>query len=539
MKRRFFICTIALLMALVMLTGCFSNVPSGSGNNSPSTNNKPSGNSGIFDKPSSISGNDVFRGERFNEMLWGYYAAENYDYNGSRDDSAQFRDGMKYITIPTEYGDKEIAALPLNIQMGLYTHMMSSFAYEGEYYDAYTELGRAMFRKAYMEEFGDLTEEDFQKIEYILQLDVAEITATDPDGSTYIYTLAYTVSGDTLSLYTLEVDEQYNTTISEDPIVEYTFLHDGGKLILDYKGVQRNYITSGYKATDSSLTFSGYALNEKNRYQDLEGFSMFQYGTDDDISVYVELSNDESPIDPVMELDRQTGNFTLSWQQRWVNTSRGLAKEDDPQTITGTIVPCTNYGFTNYSGFFMFIDGTMYRYLMSQEEFDERKQTSMADPDQTEDLSATKRNLLAELEAAFRAAGLEVAIDYDTGKVTLEANFLFATNSYELSQEGKEYLNSFTDVYTSVVLKDEYSSYVSNIIVEGHTDTSGSYSLNQTLSQNRANAVADLCIARNSRMANVIQAVGCSYDYPVYNDDGTVNMAKSRRVTFRFVLTSN
>ena len=187
----------------------------------------------------------------------------------------------------------------------------------------------------------------------------------------------------------------------------------------------------------------------------------------------------------------------------------------------------------------MFIDGTMYRYLMSQEEFDERKQTSMADPDQTEDLSATKRNLLAELEAAFRAAGLEVSIDYDTGKVTLEANFLFATNSYELSQEGKEYLNSFTDVYTSVVLKEEYSAYVSNIIVEGHTDTSGSYSLNQTLSQNRANAVADLCISRNSRMANVIEAVGCSYDYPVYNDDGTVNMAKSRRVTFRFVLTSN
>ena len=539
MKRRFFIGTIALLMALVMLTGCCINVPSGSGNNSPSANNKPSGNSGIFDKPSSISGNDVFRGERFNEMLWGYYEAENYDYNGSRDDSAQFRDGMKYITVPTQYGDREIAALPLHIQMGLYTHMMSSFSYEGEYYDAYTELGRAMFRKAYMEEFGDLTEEDFQKIEYILQLDVAEVSVTDPDGGTYIYTLAYSISGDTLSLYSLEVDEQYNTTISEDPIVEYTFLHDGGKLILDYKGVQRNYITSGYKPTDSSLNICGYALNENNRYQDLEGFSMFQYGADDDITVYVELSNDEAPIDPVMELDRETGNFTLSWQQRWVNTARGVEKEDDPQTITGTIVPCTNYGFTSYSGFFMFIDGTMYRYLMSQEEFDERKQTSMADPDQTEDLSATKRNLLAELEAAFRAAGLEVSIDYDTGKVTLEANFLFATNSYELSQEGKEYLNSFTDVYTSVVLKEEYSAYVSNIIVEGHTDTSGSYSLNQTLSQNRANAVADLCISRNSRMANVIEAVGCSYDYPVYNDDGTVNMAKSRRVTFRFVLTSN
>ena len=122
--------------------------------------------------------------------------------------------------------------------------------------------------------------------------------------------------------------------------------------------------------------------------------------------------------------------------------------------------------------------------------------------------------------------------------MNLEASFLFATNSYELSADGQEYLNAFMDVYVSVVMKEEYSAYVSSIIVEGHTDTSGTYSYNMTLSQNRADTVANHCIAQYAQMAGIIRATGCSYDFPVYNADGSVNMAASRRVTFRFELTA-
>ncbi len=35
---------------------------------------------------------------------------------------------------------------------------------------------------------------------------------------------------------------------------------------------------------------------------------------------------------------------------------------------------------------------------------------------------------------------------------------------------------------------------------------------------------------------SIIKSKGYSFDDPVYNDDGTINMEASRRVVFKFVL---
>ena len=534
MKKRL-ISAVAFLLALMLaLSGC-------GGESGGSKGGKTGEKGSAAEEKSTIAGTDIFAGERFSEMVWGYYSAAGYDYTGSNEDSAQFREGMKYTTVSLDNGEWTVSALPLTVQMGKYTHFMGSFAYEGEYYDAYTEEGRAMFRKAYMEEVGDLSEEDFAKIEKILWLDVAEMTFVEEGGATRIITLSYELKGNMLYFYTLAIDKQYNITTSDKPVLECEFLHDGGKLILAAKGVQREYLASGYQETDSSLTFAGYALNENQKYEDLDGFSVFQYGYGEEITAYVELGGGETAVDPVMELDVATGSFTLSWQQRWVKNQGNTEKADDVRTISGTLIPCTSYGFTDYSGFMMIVDGKCYRYLMSQEEYDERRYSGVPEDvsdSERDELAAAKRNLLEELAAAFKKAGIEVTIDFDSGKIDLEASFLFGTDSYELSAEGQAYMDAFMDVYISVVMHEDYAAFVSNIIVEGHTDTAGSYSYNMELSQKRAEAVAGRCIDRNPQMENVIKAKGCSYDYPVYNENGTVNMEASRRVTFSFVLGS-
>ena len=534
MKKRL-ISTVAALMALVLVfAGCGAAEDTGA---KKSEEKKPQETETVA-KPA-ISGEDVFGGQRFSEMVWGYYEVDGYEYTGSHEDSAGFRDGMKYVTIPVETGEWTVSALPLSVQMGKYTHFMPAFAFNGAYHNAYTEEGRAMFRKAYMKQVGDLTEEDFQKIEKILWLDVAEMVLVEESGATRIINMTYELRDNMLYFYTLSVDERYNITTSDAPVLECEFLHDGGKLILDCGGVQRAYYASGYKQGDSSLTFSGYALNEKNKYADLDGFSFFQFGYGEEISVYVELSGGESPVDPVMDLDVTNGNFTLSWQQRWIENQGRIEKVDDPRTITGKIVPCTSYGFTDYSGFFMIVDGTCYRYLMSQEEYEERRYSGVPEDlsdSQRDTLASTKRNLLEELAEAFEKAGIDVTIDFESGKIDLEASFLFGTDSYEFSADGQAYVDAFMDVYISVVMKEDYAAFVSNIVVEGHTDTAGSYSYNKELSQKRAESVASRCTDRNPQMANMIRSEGYSYDYPVYNDDGSVNMEKSRRVTFSFVL---
>lgn len=533
MKKRMFGLVAFMLALALVFAGCGGSESDGGSGKKPGKG----GSAAAEEEKRTIEGNDVFAGDRFNEMIWGYYEEEGYDYTGSNEDTAQFREGMKYF----ELEGRTLSALPLSMQAGQYTHFMSSFTYEGKYYDAYTEEGRAKFRKAYIEQVGDLTEEQFQKIEKIFWLDVAELTFAEESGAVRMYTFSYEIQGNKILFSTFSIDDDYNITTSEKPVLECEFLHDGGKLILASGKVQRSYLASGYKETDSSLVCSGYALNDGNRYEDLDGFSFYQYGQDSEASVYVSLTGGESPYEPKLELDVATGNFTLSWQERWVEREGRTVKEEDPTTITGTMVPCTSYGFTDYAGFFLFIDGNCYRYLMSEQEYEERMYAGVpedASSGEREDYATAKRNLLAELAAAFKAAGIDVTIDFNSGKIDLEANFLFGTDSYALSAEGQAYIDAFMDVYVSVVMHEDYAEFVSNIVVEGHTDTAGSYSYNQELSQKRAEAVAERCIERNPKMENVIKAEGCSYDYPVYNDNGTVNMEKSRRVTFSFVLGS-
>ena len=524
------ILTLTLLMAI--LSGC-------GGDN-------PSSDSTQAEQPapekSKIAGNDIFGGKRYDEMLWGYYEFENYDYNGSFDDSSAFRQNMTYTTITTKFGDEVVSALPLTMQCGRYAHFMSTFAYDGEYYEAYTEKGKAMFRKAYMKEVGDLSEADFQKIEQIMNLMVAEVTMVQENGATNEFTFAYEIKGNQLSLYRVDIDEQYNIKKDTKPTLQYEFLHDGGKLILAYDDIQCIYRPYGTDATDTRLDVTGYALNDKNQYKDLAGISFYQYKDDGEFSVYPYLSNGNKPKDATITFDNNTGKFTLSWTKCWAYDTKGSISEvDDPRTISGTIIPCSSYGFVDYSGFIMIVDGVQYRYLMSEQEYEERISdlvggNSLSD-NKIEEINSAKKNLLAELEKAFNDAGITVKVDYAGGKIALEASFMFDTNSYQLSADGQKYLDSFMNVYTSVVLKEEYSAYISKIVVEGHTDTQGSYSLNQKLSENRANAVAQRCIANNPKIASIIEAVGFSYDYPVYNDDGSVNMAASRRVTFSFVFS--
>lgn len=553
MGKKRFLSVIALLLTLVFVltafAGCSQEADSGDDDDEAGSNVGDNGDDGDGDEqggeppvdPPVIAGKDAFNGERFTEMLWGYYEVAGYDYNGSFEDSAEFRGGMEYIEFFTEYGDTKLSVLPLDIQFGKYTHFMSSFTYEGKYYDAFTPTGRAMFRKAYMQANGDMTEEQFNKIEKLLDMDVVSVTLVNEKGATYSGSVTYRIEGNKVSLYDVFVDDDFTITVEDTPIVQYDFLHTGGALILSYDGIQRTYLTNGYKESDYGLYASGYALNSKSQYEDLLGFALYQNEYGDEFDVYVDLDNGNSPIDPVMELDIETGSFTLSWQAHYDSRYNRV---EQSRTIRGTFIPCTSYAFTNYEGFFLIIDGTCYRYLMSDEEYDELIYGNIDGSDgmtdeEREEINNAKNNILDELETAFQEAGIAVSIDKDSGQISLEANFLFATDSYALSQQGKEYLDAFMEVYASVVLEGEFSNYVSGIIIEGHTDTSGSYSHNQTLSQNRANAVAEHCIAQNAGIASVIEAIGCSYDYPVYNDDGSVNMAASRRVTFRFVLTAN
>ena len=87
--------------------------------------------------------------------------------------------------------------------------------------------------------------------------------------------------------------------------------------------------------------------------------------------------------------------------------------------------------------------------------------------------------------------------------------------------------------------------YFSEVIIEGHTDTDGSYMYNLDLSQKRALSVCQYCleyIANDNRfdeasIRNLLTANGKSWSRPVYKEDGvTIDKDASRRVEFKFRL---
>ena len=524
------VCTILITALLATLSGCSKKTQEPA-----PTMPKPT----VSAKPL-IEGDDVFGGKRFDQMLWGYYEAAAYDYTGdSAADTAEFLQDMYYVEVPSQYGKLQLSALPLDVQFGNYSQFMAAFSYEGKYYSAYTETGKAMFRKLYMEKFGELTAQSFQKLEDLLQLSVAQMTFVQPDGNTQLSTFAYEIKDDKLFFYTMAVDDTYNLTVG-DVYAKYDFLYDGGQLILNCNGVRRAYLESGYKEADKDrLRVAGYAQDRSKQYENLEGFVLSAAQDGQGYEIDMVLNNGARPIDPEVTFDKTTGDFSVTWTGS--DYYSGEIQHTDPRRISGKLIPCTSYGFVGYSGFYLLIDGVCYSYLVSEDEYKERKYANVENADLISDplrekLSEIQIGILAELDQAYQLAEIPASVDFSRGQIVLEADRLFGTDSQQITQEGQDVLLRFLDIYASVILKETYSEYISHMVIEGHTDAGGDYSYEQTLSMNRADAVAKCFAEQFPNFGKDIQLAGCAYDYPVYNDDGSVNADESNRIILRFLL---
>ncbi len=156
-----------------------------------------------------------------------------------------------------------------------------------------------------------------------------------------------------------------------------------------------------------------------------------------------------------------------------------------------------------------------------------------------------RSELIEELSNEFSSSSLQVSVDEQTGAITMDSSILFEYNADELKDSGKEFLSAFLPRYTSILLSDKYREYISEIIIQGHTDLSGTYLFNLDLSQKRAYSVAAYCLDPESGILNdtqmkeleaVLSTSGRSFSSPVYNANGTVNDSASRRVEILFRL---
>ena len=180
---------------------------------------------------------------------------------------------------------------------------------------------------------------------------------------------------------------------------------------------------------------------------------------------------------------------------------------------------------------------------LQQSKIEEQAALLAAQQSEIDKLIGMRSRIIEELRDELRGAGLDAVVDKNTGAIAFTGAVLFDSGKNQLKDSGKALLNAFIPVYIRTLMSEENEDYVAEIIIEGHTDTDGSYLSNLALSQERALAVVTYCLsgemtglssAEKAVLQSIITANGRSYSDPVYAADGTVDKEASRRVVFKF-----
>ena len=320
-----------------------------------------------------------------------------------------------------------------------------------------------------------------------------------------------------------------------------------GEIILSndkiYNIEGKSIIDGTYKSVWPDKVFGQYYMLHNEGYYtliDKNGAVYFNGPSDDNHTV---SSSD------LLATERKDGNtYYYSYKDRdytikgsgfapWiVKTNSNNSLYDLVDTMTGTKLL---EGYRNYLSVAK-KDSTYYVYAMYNGGADIYLIESSA---LLEDITTKKSDLFDELSKAFENEGIKVTVNKETGEISLDSSVLFGGDSSELTSEGKDFLNKFIKVYTTVVGDDKYASFITKTLVEGHTaPVSGStYESGLQLSEERAENVKNYCLSSETGVDttiinNKLEAIGYSNSKPIYNDDGSVNMDASRRVSFRFMV---
>ena len=184
----------------------------------------------------------------------------------------------------------------------------------------------------------------------------------------------------------------------------------------------------------------------------------------------------------------------------------------------------------------------------AQKALEDQKAAFALQTSQLGSMVGVKAEIISEVSSSLSRRGVTATVDPNTGDIMISSNQLtFQTNSAELTPESKAFLDRFVPVYLEVLMRPEYADYLGTIIIEGHTDMSGSYERNMELSQERALEV--LLYIRNNvyygdsrtqaRLDTLLVAMGKGYSDPVYytyNGQQYIDQDASRRVEFKFSL---
>ncbi|WP_166255091.1 OmpA family protein [Marinobacter salicampi] len=132
----------------------------------------------------------------------------------------------------------------------------------------------------------------------------------------------------------------------------------------------------------------------------------------------------------------------------------------------------------------------------------------------------------AQLRQKLEGTGVRVVRNGDEIELVMPGNITFNVNESSIQP-------SFTNVLESVAtVLNEYDKTI--IQVEGHTDSTGSQSYNQLLSEQRASSVRDFLLNQGIAPKRT-RAAGYGPRYPIASNDTASGREQNRRVELTLV----
>lgn len=152
-------------------------------------------------------------------------------------------------------------------------------------------------------------------------------------------------------------------------------------------------------------------------------------------------------------------------------------------------------------------------------------------------LTGIKLKVVAALKHAL---GENIDIDKKTGSLRLASNILFGSGESTLKPEAKVALKKAFEEYIGTLVNDpSIRPHLDKIIIEGHTDSDGSYIYNLNLSQKRALAVMEylltLDFTKKHNIRPLMTASGRAY-IDLIKVNGVEDKDASRRIEIKFRL---
>ncbi len=137
--------------------------------------------------------------------------------------------------------------------------------------------------------------------------------------------------------------------------------------------------------------------------------------------------------------------------------------------------------------------------------------------------------------------GKEIQIDPKNGAIRLSSNILFDEGKHLLKDNAKQSLKNQLFKYLNTILENkEINQHIDKIIIEGHTNSKGSFFYNLNLSQQRAYSVMQFLLSLNfkekEKLQQLLVASGRSYLDPIFNKNNIEDKEASRRIEVKFSL---